>query len=286
MKNLLWLASYPKSGNTWMRVFLANLQKEGNEPVSINIIGDQMACSRNLFNQFSGLESTLLTDVETLNFRHKMYQFMNNAQEKLTFLKTHSHYLSHQNGEKLFPASISHGAIYLLRSPLDLAASLANHNASTIDASISLMSDESYTLFANANGNIQSQLREPISSWNQHVTSWTKEYELPILIIRYEDMVFQPLETFSRAAHFAGLSESPEQIQKAIQNSSFDVLQKQEQTQGFREKPHKTLPFFRKGKVGSWREELSPAQAAQIIENHGDVMRKFGYLTESGEPVY
>ena len=55
MKNLFWLASYPKSGNTWVRVFLANLQKGGDEPVDINVIGDYWASGRDLLDRFYGL---------------------------------------------------------------------------------------------------------------------------------------------------------------------------------------------------------------------------------------
>ena len=62
--------------------------------------------------------------------------------------------------------------------------------------------------------------------------------------------------------------------------------EKQEQIKGFQEKPKKMGNFFRKGKVGSWREELSPAQAERIIQDHGKVMRKFGYLAEDGIPVF
>jgi hypothetical protein len=287
MKNLLWLASYPKSGNTWMRIFLANLQKEADEPMDINALGDYWANNRELFNNFSGLESSLLTDDETLHIRYQIYEHLDEVTEKLTILKTHAPYLRNTNGERLFPKSVSLGVIYLIRDPLDIAISMANHNSSTLDEAITLMADETYALFANKGYSSQKQLFEPVSSWGENVLSWVEECEFPLLIIRYEDLVFQSFESFSRAAHFAGLSDDPNRIKHSIDNSSFDVLQKQEQANGFREKP-KTMGdfFFRKGKVGAWREELSPAQVERIIHDQGEVMRRFGYLTEDGIPVY
>jgi hypothetical protein len=68
--------------------------------------------------------------------------------------------------------------------------------------------------------------------------------------------------------------------------SSFDVLQRLEEEEGFREKSPSSSPFFRKGRIGSWREELSDKQAQQIVHDHQEVMRRFGYLDEDGKIVY
>lgn len=286
MKNLLWLASYPKSGNTWMRIFLANLQKGAIEPIDINMIGDCWAGERSLFDQFSGLESSLLTDSETLQIRHQVYKALNKTLNNLTLLKTHAPYLYNSEGEELFPVQASRGVIYLIRNPLDLAASLAHHNSSTLDEAISIMADETYALAANNAGRPKRLLFEPVSSWSQNITSWVNDCKFPLIVIRYENMIFQPFESFSRAAKFVELPEDPNQIKRAIAHSSFNLLQKQEQIKGFWERPTNMVPFFRKGKVGSWREELSPSQVERIIQDHGEVMRRFGYLTDEGKPIY
>lgn len=288
MKNLLWLASYPKSGNTWMRVFLANLQISNNEPVDINALEDYWAGSRNLFDHFSGLESSLLTDAETLHFRHIVYECLNVSVKKITLIKTHAPYHCNSEGADLFPASVSQGVIYIVRNPLDLVASLANHHSLTLDESISLLSNKEYALSANTNrtGKPGKELFEPISSWSRNVASWVDKCKFPLLVVRYEDLVFQPFETFSQAAHFSKLSEDPAQIRKAMSFSSFEKLQNQEKIKGFREKPTNMKRFFRNGKVGSWRQELSSAQAKQVIQDNRAMMQKFGYLTEDNLPVY
>ena len=286
MKNLFWLASYPKSGNTWVRVFLANLQKCGDEPVDINVIGDYWASGRDLFDRFSGLACSLLLNEETLRFRPSIYKFLNASLEKQVFLKTHAQYLQISEGESLFPPAASRGAIYLLRNPLDLVASFAHHNQETVDVTIEHMADAEYRLFANRDGYPKGQLFEPVSSWSQHVITWSDQREIPGLILRYEDLVLHPLESFLQIAEFTGLSCDPERIKTAIGFSSFETLGSQEKSQGFREKPRGMGSFFRKGKVGAWRDELTSAQEARIIHDHGAVMHRFGYLGEGNIPVF
>jgi hypothetical protein len=80
--------------------------------------------------------------------------------------------------------------------------------------------------------------------------------------------------------------ELPDQIEAAIKKSSFEELQKQEREKGFQEKAADSPTFFRKGETGSWREQLTPEQARQIIHDHGRVMQAHGYLTPECEIVY
>ena len=94
------------------------------------------------------------------------------------------------------------------------------------------------------------------------------------------------METFENAVRFAGLPHNLEQIQKSLNFSSFDTLAHQESVNGFKEKSASGSRFFRKGQIGSWREELSETQAQQIVHDHREVMRRFGYLDENGKIVY
>ena len=93
-------------------------------------------------------------------------------------------------------------------------------------------------------------------------------------------------ETFTKAVKFSGLDFDLDRVKKALRFSSFDTLQSQEQEHGFGEKMLFSESFFRKGKVGNWREKLTPEQAAQIASDHTDVMKRFGYLTDDGEIVF
>jgi hypothetical protein len=104
-------------------------------------------------------------------------------------------------------------------------------------------------------------------------------------VIRYEDMKLAPHATFSRAARFLQLTTNPQKIDKAIRFSDIKELQRQEAELGFHEKPAKTERFFRKGVVGEWQEKLSEEQIERIIEDHREVMRRFGYLDDRDRPT-
>ena len=116
--------------------------------------------------------------------------------------------------------------------------------------------------------------------------SWLNAPGVDICILRYEDMKQNPLKTFEKAVKFAGLDYGRNEIQKAIELSSFEELQRQEKESGFKEKSAATEAFFRKGKIGSWREELTDAQTQQIVSDHGEVMQRYGYLAQSDEVIF
>jgi len=130
---------------------------------------------------------------------------------------------------------------------------------------------------------LQNQLRQRLLTWSGHVSSWVDEPDLPVHVMRYEDMKRNTFETFRAAVLFAGLPDDAARIQKALDNASFSKLKAQEEEKGFGEKMPQAKSFFRKGEIGSWREVLTAEQLSRIINDHGDVMRRFGYLTEAGE---
>jgi hypothetical protein len=179
----------------------------------------------------------------------------------------------------LIPYTASKGALYFIRNPLDVAVSFARHNGSDCDIAISTMADEAFAFCCKLN-RLHSQLRQKLLSWSGHVRSWVDNAPFPVCVLRYEDMKTKPLETFQKAVRFAGLPHSLDQIQKAIDFSAFDVVQQQEASEGFQENSTSPSRFFRKGLIGSWREELSENQVQRIVRDHRDVMHRFGYLEE------
>jgi len=104
-------------------------------------------------------------------------------------------------------------------------------------------------------------------------------------VIRYEDMLADPMATFTQAARFLQLPTDPARVEKAVRFSDFKVLSQQEAEKGFKERPGKTERFFRQGKSGGWRDRLTAAQVDRIVADHGAVMRRFGYLDEAGNPL-
>jgi hypothetical protein len=286
MKGIIWLASYPKSGNTWFRVFLTNLLRDGDSPASINDLeSTPIAGARGIFDENMGFEASDLTSDEIDRLRPEHYIHLAKNSEEQLFMKIHDAYTEVADNTPLIPAEATGGALYFIRNPLDVAVSFAHHSGWKYDTSISSMADDTFA-FCGRPDRLQNQLRQKLLSWSNHILSWVDSARFPVCVLRYEDMKLQPLETFTKAVRFAGLDQTREQIQKALGFSSFDLVQQQEEAKGFQEKSAASSRFFRKGKVGSWREELSEEQARQIVRDHREVMRRFGYLDENGEILY
>ncbi|MFC2176408.1 sulfotransferase domain-containing protein [Bacteroidota bacterium] len=287
MKNIIWLASYPKSGNTWFRTFVSNLRYPKAEPADIKALGVGMIGSaRGLFDEFSGIEASDLTPEEIKNLRPHVFEAFSDACEEIQHMKIHDEL--NYTSEGLLDVSIkaTRGAIYLVRNPLDVAVSFAHHNNQNVSITVESMNQPDYA-FCKTTKSIPGQLKQTLNTWSNHVLSWADTTEFPVHIVRYEDMLNKPFETFTAAAKFGQLPHDKESIERAIKFSSFKELQKQEAEEGFYEKNHSaTSPFFRKGKTGSWREELTAEQAQIIIENHREIMLRFGYITADGKPVY
>ena len=124
------------------------------------------------------------------------------------------------------------------------------------------------------------QLRQKLLTWSDHVTSWIAEPgNFPVHVVRYEDMLLSPQETFAGVVRFCGLPFDAARLNKALRFSSFDVLQQQESANGFSERVSRTTGFFRKGRIGSWKDRLTPDQARQIIRDHRYVLERLGYVS-------
>ncbi len=279
MGGIFWLASYPKSGNTWFRVFLTNLRGGEDGPADINKLrSTPIASARGVFDDEAGVEASDLTFDEIDRLRPEIYeQLAANTDEKL-FMKVHDAYTSNDKNIPLFPEEATAGAIYIIRNPLDVAVSFADHSGLDYDTAISRMAEESFAFCAKSR-RLHDQLRQKLLSCSSHVKSWTEQAPFPVCVMRYEDMKQKPVETFEKAVRFSGLEYGREEILKALELSSFEELQRQEKEGGFKERSTRSEMFFRKGKIGSWLEALTEKQAQRIINDHRGVMRRFGYLT-------
>ena len=122
------------------------------------------------------------------------------------------------------------------------------------------------------------QLRQKLRSWSEHVASWRDQKDIPVHLIRYEDLRNRTAHTLRRALGSAGLSATDEDISRAVAFSDFAQLQQQEQRGGFVGAPQRQgVKFFRRGEAGSWRDELTRQQVARIESDHGRMMRSLGY---------
>jgi hypothetical protein len=278
MSQLVWLASYPKSGNTWMRIFLINFLLNTQTPQDINAL-DMInhAGARFIFDDLAGFPSSHLTFDETDNLRPLVFRQESDLSPTLKFLKAHDAYMITPSGEPLFPVDATYGAIYIIRNPLDVAVSYAHHEKLSIDRIIDRMCYPEAALSIRSD-RYMSQIRQKLLTWSDNVRSWLNAPGLRLHVVRYEDMLTDAERTFTEIIRFLNLPDDADRIRRAIQFSSFDEVRKQESEKKFSERMHQDAAFFRKGKAGSWEEELTPEQANRIREAHGDVMRQFGYL--------
>lgn len=276
-KKVIWLASYPKSGNTWFRIILSNLM--GEEEIDINDLEKMpISSSRPVMENYTGFDSSNFFHDEADKLRPITNDLYAQDCQEITFRKCHDAFTYPETDKPLLGRPEFHKAIYIIRNPLSIVASLANHNNVTIDKAIQQMADESYSL-NNTNRKWTNQLRQKLFSWSSHVESWTNAGKQEKMIIRYEDLYNHPLPTLKKTIMFSGLDYDDEEIMNAYHESHFEKVKQQESKQAFKEKPPQLQHFFRKGKTDSWKEELSPEQAAKVIKKHWRMMEKYSYLS-------
>ncbi len=273
----VWLASYPKSGNTWIRVFLHNLlrAKSGESDTPSMSELSRFAASvngRGLYAKILGFVPSSEHRSEIAAARHEVQRFVADQFEGLIFSKTHEALMS-DRGFTTINLEVTAGAIYVLRNPLDVAISYAHHMGLTIDETIESMGT------ANAEVPLsEQQIHLVLGSWSQHVASWTYQPHQAIHVVRYEDMLADPERTFGALARHLLLAPTPAQLAQAIDQSSFKNLRAREEAEGFDERPESAERFFRDGRAGQWKEVLTPAQVDRIVKDHGKQMARFGYL--------
>jgi hypothetical protein len=278
---IVWLASYPKSGNTWLRVLLTNYLRNADAPADINKLeGGPIASARMWFDEWAGVQASALSDEVVERLRPEVYRCMARESPDTLYMKVHDAWGRTDRGEALFPPDVTARVVYILRNPLDLAASCAHHYGSGLEESVRLLCDPHYVT-SRSLGGLADQLRQRLRCWSGHVSSWLDESGLPVHVVRYEDLRADPVSVFGGVLRFCGLTHDEERLRKAVAFSDFEELQRQEQAAGFRERSMKAPgPFFRRGEVGAWKEELPPELAQAVIAAHAPTMRRFGYLDE------
>jgi hypothetical protein len=287
----IWLASYPKSGNTWFRMLVANLFAKDGKPVDINDLPERsgIASARGPFDDLLLIDSSLLTLDEIDCLRPRLYEEFargtdddeHDAAEDLPpvrFVKVHDAYTLTPKGEPLLAGRRgADGAIVIVRDPRDVAPSFANHRRGSIDDAITFMNDRGAG-FSTKPQRLYPQLRQWLPGWSGYMESWLDQTDIPVHLIRYEDMQADTIATFRRALDFAGSPASDEAARRAVAFADFAELKSQEQAKGFRESSMRPGgPFFRRGKAGGWRDELTAEQVARIEAAHAPMMQRLGY---------
>jgi len=264
-RRTVWLASYPKSGNTWFRIFLANLLYPDQRPLDLNALplATPIASHRSRFDTAVGAPSSLLTAAEIARLRPEADRIVAQAwEEPLLLRKVHDAYTWLPDGRPLLGRAPEAAAIYLLRDPWDVAVSAANHYSVALDTAVEQLFDD-HLVFARDGRRLSKQLSQRLLSWAGHALSWLGA-PMPLHLMRYEAMKADPLPEFRGAVRFLGLDFDDDAIAEALEASRFERLQRQEREQRFRETPRKTARFFRAGVVGEGRQRLSADQLRRL----------------------
>lgn len=276
-KDIIWLSAYPKSGRTWLKILLNSIIYNNGNAVDLNQLKIKKGTiiKRIHFDRLFGIPSTDLTLAETLEYKRKLFLSFENSNPN--YILTHDENILFSDGGRLFPESISKSGVHIVRNPLSVVASLANHLGISIDESIAVLNSPTVSL-GNKDFPITTNVYSKTGSWSTHINSWIKNTPYPVHMLRYEDLVLETRKTLNELLHFLELKVEDSTILRAIENSTFKKLASAEHNNGFIEKPATSKGFFRKGKIDGWKEELTEKQIKKVIDNHGDLMQKLGYI--------
>ena len=277
MGNIVWLASYPKSGNTWLRAFLANLIANRAEPLRPDEIRDytDYETRPERFSELAGRPSIELGVAEIAALRSDVHALIARHAQGTRLLMTHN-FCGSFEGHPLFNWQVTAGAIYVVRNPLDVAVSMTHHYGLTLDEAIERLGDDRV---ASVNDNVA--VSHLIGSWSTHVSGWAEmaqRAEGKVIVLRYEDLLEKPAKHFARAAKLIGLGNDKARIERAVKHTSFQTLSALEQKHGFVEAVDEKTRFFFKGRANQWREALSREQVQRIVSDHREQMQRFKYI--------
>ena len=271
LQRIIWLASYPKSGNTWMRSLLAHyLMPPGMAPDINNLRSFTTGDTRqDIFNAAVGGEFRANSVEDWLRARQQVVRLIAGSKPNHHFVKTHCQPIKMYDME-LIPPQVTAAAIYILRNPFDLAPSFARHQSADIDTAIDRMTNPD-TMMGTPTG-----IFDALGRWDDHLNAWTSAPGLPLHVIRYEDLLERPAKTMRGLLEkFLKVPIDNPKLAKAIKATSFDAMKKQEEKHGFFEKPQGMKSFFAKGQAGVWREDLTPAQIERLRDAFQPALEKW-----------
>ena len=262
---ITWIASYPKSGNTWVRSFLSNYLSDNDDFNFKELKKINQFPREHLFKELNVNKN----DFGDIARNWIPMQTYINLKNEITYLKTHNAMMTINNW-RFTDTDNTNGFIYLIRDPRDVLVSYSSHTSLSLEETFKVMI-----------GDFNRSLQDGaiMSSWSTHYNSW-KNSNFDKIIIKYEDLIENTENYFSKIVSFLNkinnLPIDKDKIKKAILNTNFDKLKSLEQKEGFDE-GHKN-EFFRKGKIGDWKENLDPKIAKKIEDKFDTEMKELGYI--------
>jgi len=272
--NIVWLASYPKSGNTWLRAFLTNYFEDGAEPSNINSL-NKFTHGDSDIRQYQKVSDSLyglhMID-ETLALRSAVQLGIAIHGGNTRLVKTHA-INGFVNGVKLINVGLTRMAIYIVRDPVDMALSICNHFQYSLTDVAEKIRNPQHRIPPS-----QKIVIQFVGNWSDHVISWADNSDFPVHVVRYEDMLKDTEGTFSEILTAIGADTDHERIAKAVKFSSFEELKRQELESGFTERPESATSFFRSGIMGEGYKLLPSEVVERICSDHQSIRKRFNYV--------
>ena len=274
---IIWCASYPKSGNTWVRAIITSLlySKDG-------IFNFDMLRKVSLFPKRFYFKD-FIDDYSDLK---KVSQYWINAQEKINsdgkirILKTHNGNYNFL-GNDFTNKKNNLGVIYIVRDPRNIITSISSHYQLNMEQSVSFMLDKKRTLiYLDKNNTSEENVINLLCSWKDHYNSWKISSNL--ILIKYEDLLNDIKSQIDRLSlflkKFGKFESNDEKINNIIKTTSFEILKTKEEKEGFVEAPHSHMKFFNLGPKNNWKNIVNDKLIYQIEKNFKKEMKELNYL--------
>ena len=282
---IFWIASYPKSGNTWLRTLISSYyySKDGIYDNSIIKKIGQFPEKRH-FNKFE-YDQNVVTDTSRLWLKA---QENINKDNQLRFFKTHNVFGS-LNNQKFTNRQNSIGCIYIVRDPRNVITSLKNHYEMNDEQALKWMANEKQFIYDVQNlekdGYSDFQF---ISSWETNYKSWTVQKQIPFMIIKYESLLKETYVVFKDIVEFinktTGINNkiNKERLKNSVQSTSFNKLKENEKKHGFSEailskKTNEKIPFFFLGPDNDWKKILSEDIKIKLNRTYEKNLKELSY---------
>ena len=283
---IFWIASYPKSGNTWLRTLISSYYYTKDGIYNDNIIKKigQFPEKRH-FTEFE-YDQKIVTD--TSRFWLKAQQSIN-KDKQLRFFKTHNVFGS-LNNQQFTNKENSISCIYIVRDPRNVITSLKNHYEMNDDQTLKWMSNEKQFIYDVQNlekdGYSDFQF---ISSWETNYKSWKVQKQIPIKIVKYEDLlnktfvVFKDIVEFINKTTNINKSIDKNKLKNSVQSTSFDKLKNNEKKYGFSEailskKTNEKIPFFFLGPDNDWKKILPENMKTRLNQIYEKNLKELSYI--------
>ena len=279
---IIWLASYPKSGNTWLRSLLASYYFSEGGDFNFNLLKniDQFPS----YDHFKNYNKIFTNPTDTTEFWLDEQEKIN-SDNKIKLFKTHNA-LCKINGNSFTNSKNTLGAIYVVRDPRNVITSLANHYEINLDQAFEFMTTEQKGIIQKKGNSYVGFVA--LFSWIFHQESWTNNKLFPTLVIRYEDLqnetflilkkVIKFIENLSKSKHLF----KRQKAKKSIQSCDFEKLKKLETNEGFIESPiskkdNSRINFFKLGKDNDYKKLLNKNLITKMNLKFKDEIKKYNY---------